>query len=176
VLTPFEERYPTLLAPFENPAASGGFMVSTELPPEHLIANAYIVPRVDSQYLYIVQANGRLQFPGGKKEPGESHLDALDRELREEAGAEVLNAAPIGHWLLRSKRKEPLHPHLPHPDSAAVVYTGHVRIVAEPSNPASAVQTREVHVDSLSNVVAYFRSDDRDDLAELYLLAGELAV
>ncbi|MEF8833806.1 MAG: Nudix family hydrolase [Halofilum sp. (in: g-proteobacteria)] len=38
---------------------------------------------------------GRLEFPGGKCDPGESGLAALTRELREEVGVEVTAAEPL---------------------------------------------------------------------------------
>jgi len=55
------------------------------------------------------------------------------------------------------------------------VYSGQVRIVGEPTNPVGSAQTMAVEVAPLSRVVARLRRDDRDDLAELYLLASELA-
>ena len=38
---------------------------------------------------------GKWEFPGGKVEPGESAEAAVHRELREEIGITVLEAAPV---------------------------------------------------------------------------------
>ena len=38
---------------------------------------------------------GAWEFPGGKRLPGETAREALERELREELGIEVLGAEPV---------------------------------------------------------------------------------
>ena len=46
-------------------------------------------------------AAGRWEFPGGKVEPGESEVDALVREIREELGVEISVGARVpGEWPL----------------------------------------------------------------------------
>ena len=41
---------------------------------------------------------GFWEFPGGKKEPGESRLSALQRECKEELGINVSKARPLFQW------------------------------------------------------------------------------
>jgi 8-oxo-dGTP pyrophosphatase MutT (NUDIX family) len=57
--------------------------------------------RADGRWLLVrramrvARAPGRVGFPGGEVEPGESHADAVRRELREELAAEVVPIAPF---------------------------------------------------------------------------------
>ena len=71
-----------------------------------ILKNAAVPSRFGSpwdEYLLAQRPEGKAyagywEFPGGKVEPGESHLEALKREIREELDIEVLAATP---WLTR---------------------------------------------------------------------------
>ena len=64
---------------------------------------AAVITRPDGSYLLAQRPPGKVyagywEFPGGKIESGETALEALIREIREELGIEVLEAHS---WLLR---------------------------------------------------------------------------
>ncbi len=167
------ERYPTLFCLVDNAKATGVFQLLDVAPPFELVGNAYMVPTVGDEYLYILQGDGEPQMPGGRLDPGEMPRQALKRELLEEAGARALEADLFGGWHLHLKTDGPEAPHLPHPECWSLVYAGAVERVAFPSNPAGSVQTIAVHVAPLDEVVAVFRTAGRQDLAELYWLVDE---
>ena len=64
---------------------------------------AAVLQQPDGRFLLAQRPQGKVyagywEFPGGKVEPGESPLQALQRELHEELGIEVIEAYP---WLIR---------------------------------------------------------------------------
>ncbi len=64
---------------------------------------AAVLQQPDGRFLLAQRPQGKVyagywEFPGGKVEPGESPLQALQRELHEELGIEVTVAHP---WLIR---------------------------------------------------------------------------
>lgn len=67
----------------------------------HYDVTAAVTRRADSRLLIAQRPPGGMlgglwEFPGGKREPGESLRDCLRRELREELGIEVEVGEPIG--------------------------------------------------------------------------------
>jgi 8-oxo-dGTP diphosphatase len=64
---------------------------------------AAVILRPDGQVLLAQRPHGKAyagywEFPGGKLEPGETAREALDRELQEELGLTVRDAAP---WMVQ---------------------------------------------------------------------------
>ncbi len=64
---------------------------------------AAVIQRSDGSLLLAQRPAGKLypgywEFPGGKVEPGESAIDALKREIREELDVEIVSATP---WITR---------------------------------------------------------------------------
>jgi 8-oxo-dGTP diphosphatase len=58
----------------------------------------------DGQVLIVFFPDGRLDFPGGRIEEGESDLiEALKREVREETTLEIEVGSPFASWLGRNE-------------------------------------------------------------------------
>lgn len=61
---------------------------------EHVLT----IPNIDGNYLLTQHKKRGIEFPGGKKEPGESSEQAVKRELYEETGATVKKLEYIAQY------------------------------------------------------------------------------
>lgn len=141
-------------------------------PPANLIGNVNLVPFVSDRWLLIRLQNGEWDIPGGTLEPGESHLDAIRRELLEEAGARLVTFEPLGAWRCRSSASRPYRSHLPHAEFYRFVGYGEVEVVGEPQNPEGGELVVIVECVSVEEANRRFVEIDRPELAELYRLAA----
>ena len=142
-------------------------------PPYNLIAHVNLVPSSDNRWVLIQHENGAWDIPGGTLEPGETYMDTLQRELLEEAGAELASFHILGAWHCISLAEKPYQPHLPFPEFYRLVGFGQVKLKGAPTNPLGGEQIAAVKSVSLGQAIAHLNNCHRYDLAELYQFASE---
>lgn len=122
------------------------FELIDELPPAELIANVRILPFIGEQavIIHIDDWGGMWDMPGGTLEPGESYLQAVERELLEEAGAKLINFEPFGVLHCWSDAETPYKPHLPFPEFYQLVGHADVELIKPPENPSDGETISEV--------------------------------
>lgn len=150
------------------------FILLDEAPSDHLIANVNIVPRAGDDWVILRLRDGSWEMPGGTLEPGETYLDTARRELKEEAGAELVSFRLFGAWHCFSLADQPYRPHLPFPEYYRLAGLGEIELVGEPENPAGGEEVVAVKRVSLAAAVARFSALQRYDMAELYQLAAAI--
>jgi 8-oxo-dGTP diphosphatase len=141
------ERFPDLFRPrFESYANADLDFLLGEAPDEQ-VARLHLVA-VDHDGLVVVcrSVEGWRFLPGGRREPGETLVELTRRELREEAGCEVIgDPDPVfAYQRATSRNPEPHHPHFTHPVSAWAYAVARVRVTGPPSNPPDGEAVVEV--------------------------------
>ncbi|WP_067563560.1 NUDIX hydrolase [Nocardia acidivorans] len=168
------DRYPVLHAPARWEWGGLDVQFSTELPPDELVTNIHVICFVGDEIVLCRDSRGRWLVPGGTREESESVRDCVIRELREEAGAELVG--PL-HWFgahhAITDHPAPYRPWQPHPCKAWLWCTADVRLTGAPTNPDDAEQILEVR--TLPPAEAIERSaTDGPHMPELLTLAAEL--
>lgn len=115
------------------------FELGTE-PPAELIGQVTMVPYIGDEWLLLRHRDG-YWFPGGHLEPGETCVQTIHREMREEAGARLVSYVPFGAWRCRSLASKPHRPHVPYPLSYWAVGYGEVKLVEKPEERVLEVVT-----------------------------------
>lgn len=165
--------YPTLSKAIVWGAVENCFSLDYEVD-ESLVSNISIIPTVGDLYAVMRLEDGRWELPGGTLEPGEHHMDALVREVKEELGAELKSFTRFGCFRCRSSADKPYRPHIPHPDFVRLVGYGEVALTGKPLNPPDGEKVAAVEAVSIDEAVSRFNLIGRADIAELYLLAHRL--
>ncbi|WP_412539324.1 NUDIX hydrolase [Longispora sp. K20-0274] len=170
----YATRYPVLHAPQRWDWAGIDAVFTTEPVPDELVTNIHVVAFVGERIVLCRDTRDVWFLPGGTREEGESIVDCVARELREEAGVSL--AGPLGligaHRCV-SDRPEPYKPWQPHPERAMLWCHADVVVDGRPTNPDDGEHILEVRVVDLDEAKVLLLTDG-PQFPEMVDLAVEL--
>jgi 8-oxo-dGTP diphosphatase len=169
--------FPGLYAVTTVPYADSTLAFTVTEPEVDDVSRAHVVALTAEGLVVACRSVEEWRFlPGGTREPGESVTECIAREVREEAGCEVVGEpAYLGRYIASSRSPAPYRPHLPHPVSSWAHYVVPVRIVGEPLNPPDGERVVEVVALPPTDAAAWLRPHDPVH-ADVVLLALEMGL
>ncbi|NLE77111.1 MAG: NUDIX domain-containing protein, partial [Chloroflexi bacterium] len=142
-------------------------------PPDEAIRHIYLVPFIGDQYVLVRLQNGRWDIPGRALAPGESYMETLRREMREEVGARLLWMAPLGILRCRPLTDEQNDVAAPADEETHLVGFGEVEIVLQPETAWVEDQATVMECLPVERACRRFEAAGRPHLAALYRLAAQ---
>lgn len=97
--------------------------LTATLPPLDLVSSVRALVRKDDQLLVVRDPISVHILPGGRREPGETIMQTLQREVLEETGWSIRDAHLIGLVHFQHLTPRPKEYRYPYPDFLHLVYT-----------------------------------------------------
>ena len=99
--------YPALSKDIQWGVVRARFAFGDEIE-ESKVSNVTILPFAGDRRIIFQVADGSWELPGGTLEPGESYMEGLRREVREELGAELESFRVFGQFRCESSKEDTL--------------------------------------------------------------------
>lgn len=168
-------RFPALTrgVRWRNTALVGCHLITGE-PDGALLQSVNMVPFVGDRVIVIALEDGHIMLPGGTRERGETLLQTISREMREETGYVLDSCYPFAVLECISYDEKPWRDYLVHPEFERLVCFGEVHQVGAPENPQGAEHVTNIDLLRIEDAVAFLHERNRLELADLYRLAAEI--
>lgn len=178
-MTDWAARFPALFAPRHEAYANADLEFRLEAPADEDVVRLHLVA-LDPDGMVVVcrSIEGWRFLPGGRREEGESLPETARRELREEAGCELVDGPDriFAHQRATSHNAEPHHAHFPHPVSAWGYAVARVELDGPPTIPEGGEHVVEVLRLPPAEAAAWLAEWDEVEHADVVRLADALGL
>ena len=167
----------TALATLHDPRSFADGRVTLQFrrepPPVRLVSGVHAVPFLEDGTCVLVRSEEwGWMIPGGTAEVGETPLETVARELKEEAGAVLWSYVPLGaDW--GHSTAAPYRPHLPHPDFCMLWGWGNAELVGPPDPSVDGETIEEVRAFAVPEAVEVFLATGDGGAAAVVHLAAD---
>jgi 8-oxo-dGTP diphosphatase len=177
-MTDWAARFPALFAPRFETYAEADLEFRSEAPADEDVTRLHVVALDRDGLVVVCRSVEEWRFlPGGRREKGESLAALARRELREEAGGDVVGElGPVfAHQRASSRLARAHRPYFPHPVSAWAYAVARVELTGPPTIPDDGEDVVEVLALPPAEAARWLRVHDAEH-ADVVLLAEAMGL